>query len=245
MIKFFRKIRQRLLSENKISKYLIYATGEIALVVIGILIALQLNNWNTDNKASIEEIELLKEMQFNLEKDLKDCIWNVNRNQDLLKSNSIVLQHLEERTPFHDSLKVHYANLLGTTTQLRNMSAYDNLKSKGINLIANDSLRQNITTVYSARYYYIEMKELEYDNQIQLNQVIPQLNGKVLINNILKTGYPINIEKLYLDNNLKGTLNTNINVKLFMINAYKNLEIDIQNLIEQIKKELENRKSRT
>jgi hypothetical protein len=89
------------------------------------------------------------------------------------------------------------------------------------------------------------MKELEYDNQIQLNQVIPQLNGKVLINNILKTGYPINIEKLYLDNNLKGTLNTNINVKLFMINAYKNLEIDIQNLIEQIKKELENRKSRT
>lgn len=53
MIKFFRKIRQKLLTENKsaspagrFSKYLIYATGEIVLVVIGILIALQINNWN-------------------------------------------------------------------------------------------------------------------------------------------------------------------------------------------------------
>ena len=50
MIKLFRKIRQKLLAENKISKYLIYAIGEIILVVIGILIALQINNWNESNK---------------------------------------------------------------------------------------------------------------------------------------------------------------------------------------------------
>jgi len=46
MIKFFRKIRQNLLMENKTSKYFKYAIGEILLVVIGILIALQINNWN-------------------------------------------------------------------------------------------------------------------------------------------------------------------------------------------------------
>jgi len=50
MIKFFRKIRQRLLTENKFSKYLIYAIGEIILVVIGIIIALQGNNWNSINR---------------------------------------------------------------------------------------------------------------------------------------------------------------------------------------------------
>ncbi len=50
MIKFFRKIRQRLLTKNKFSKYLLYAIGEIVLVVIGILIALQINNYNTDKK---------------------------------------------------------------------------------------------------------------------------------------------------------------------------------------------------
>jgi len=46
MIKVFRKIRQNLLSENKLSEYLLYAAGEIFLVVVGILIALQINNWN-------------------------------------------------------------------------------------------------------------------------------------------------------------------------------------------------------
>ena len=50
MIKFLRRIRQKLLSENKISKYVLYAIGEIFLVVIGILIALQINNWNETRK---------------------------------------------------------------------------------------------------------------------------------------------------------------------------------------------------
>ncbi|TVZ56074.1 hypothetical protein OD91_1353 [Lutibacter sp. Hel_I_33_5] len=54
MIKFFRKIRQKLLTENKFSKYLIYAIGEIILVVIGILIALQINNWNEHRKTAKE-----------------------------------------------------------------------------------------------------------------------------------------------------------------------------------------------
>ncbi|MDF0718210.1 DUF6090 family protein [Muricauda sp. 334s03] len=51
MIKFFRKIRQRLLNENRFSKYLLYAIGEIVLVVIGILIALQINNWNESRRS--------------------------------------------------------------------------------------------------------------------------------------------------------------------------------------------------
>ena len=54
MIKFFRKIRQNLLSEGKTEKYLKYAIGEIVLVVIGILIALQINNWNENRKTEIK-----------------------------------------------------------------------------------------------------------------------------------------------------------------------------------------------
>lgn len=243
MIKFFRKIRQDLLYEGKTGKYLKYALGEIILVVIGILIALQLNNWNIDNQRSREEIELLTEMKFNLENDLKDCIWNINKNQELLNSNLAVLNQLEGTIPFHDSLRSHYGNLLGTTTQRRNMSAYDHLKSNGMNLIRNNSLRQNITKVYSERYYYIETKELEYDNQFQINQVIPQLNGKIIIDNISKTGYPIDLNTLFEDNALKGILRTNADVKRLMLRTYENLKVDIQNLIDQIDKELVIRKN--
>lgn len=243
MIKFFRKIRQKLLIEGKIKSYLKYAVGEIFLVVIGIMIALQFNNWNNEYNAGIEELALLTEMKNNLEKDLADCIWNINRNQELFLSNSVVLEHLENQTPFHDSLSVHYGNLLGTTTQLRNVSAYDNLKSKGVNLIRNDSLRQEITKVYSARYYYIEMKELEYDNVIQLHQLVPELNGKISFDYSTKMGYPLDVKKLYTDEKLKGVINTNKYVKLFMMGAYKNLRLDIQGLLDLINKELHERNS--
>lgn len=54
MIKFFRSIRQSLLTENKFSKYLLYALGEIILVIIGILIALQINNWNENRKNKLD-----------------------------------------------------------------------------------------------------------------------------------------------------------------------------------------------
>lgn len=63
MIKFFRRIRQKLLSENKFSKYLLYAIGEIALVVIGILIALSINNLNESRKMHLQDIEFLKNLK--------------------------------------------------------------------------------------------------------------------------------------------------------------------------------------
>lgn len=66
MIKLFRTIRQRLVTENKFSKYLIYAIGEIILVVIGILIALSINNWNENRKANNEENAILENLYENL-----------------------------------------------------------------------------------------------------------------------------------------------------------------------------------
>lgn len=66
MIKFFRKIRQNLIMENKTGKHIKYAIGEIVLVFIGILIALQINNWNNNQKANIEEKEILESLYENL-----------------------------------------------------------------------------------------------------------------------------------------------------------------------------------
>jgi hypothetical protein len=69
MIKFFKKIRQKLVSENKFSKYLLYAIGEIILVVIGIVLALQLNNWNEQRKLKVQEVELLNYTLENIKRD--------------------------------------------------------------------------------------------------------------------------------------------------------------------------------
>lgn len=69
MIKFFRKIRQKLLSENRFSKYILYAIGEILLVVIGILIALQINNWNNNRIGHLNEEVLVSNIIEDLSYD--------------------------------------------------------------------------------------------------------------------------------------------------------------------------------
>ena len=90
MIKFFRKIRQQLLSENKFSRYFLYAIGEIILVVLGILIALQINKWNESKIHQQAEITFIKDLKNDLEQDrirLENCLQNIKKNiiaQDIL-----------------------------------------------------------------------------------------------------------------------------------------------------------------
>src|SRR5210317_368566 len=95
MIKFFRNIRQNLIMENKTGKYLKYAIGEIVLVVIGILIALQINNWNEENKDIEQEKVYLK----NLKEDLKGIIEAYNTaylvESLILKHSKDILKHYE------------------------------------------------------------------------------------------------------------------------------------------------------
>ena len=78
MIKSFKKIRQKLLIENKFNKYLVYAIGEIILVVIGILIALQIKTWNENRKVAIEEQNALHNIQRDFMKN-KEILEDVKR----------------------------------------------------------------------------------------------------------------------------------------------------------------------
>jgi glycyl-tRNA synthetase alpha subunit len=70
MISFFRKIRQKLLQQNQVTRYLVYALGEIALVMIGILLALQVNNWNEDRKNNIKISEYKEGLIEDYNKDI-------------------------------------------------------------------------------------------------------------------------------------------------------------------------------
>jgi hypothetical protein len=75
MLRFFRQIRQRLLTDNKFSKYLLYAVGEILLVVIGILIALQVDNWNTGRLNARTELKLLIDLKSEFDEEHKNLSW--------------------------------------------------------------------------------------------------------------------------------------------------------------------------
>ncbi|PWI31324.1 hypothetical protein DI383_01245 [Flavobacteriaceae bacterium LYZ1037] len=93
MIKFFRKIRYDLMNQNKTTRYFKYAIGEIILVVIGILIALQINNWNEGRKNSVS----LNNYKNNLIEDLKKDSININRKILEIKNDSTAISNFEKR----------------------------------------------------------------------------------------------------------------------------------------------------
>src|SRR6056297_3325216 len=93
MIKFFRKIRQKLLTENKLSKYFLYAIGEIILVVFGILIALQINNWNERQKDFAKEQLILKQLRSEYTSNLNQLDEKIlMRNEGLVACNILLNQ---------------------------------------------------------------------------------------------------------------------------------------------------------
>ncbi len=148
MIKFFRKIRQNLLMENKTSKYFKYAIGEILLVVIGILIALQINNWNENKKLVAKEVKILNEIKYELEGSLRDLTDDIESHQRNSKSSKIIRNTILFKKKHHDSLNLHFLLLIDDEILTAKMSAFESLKSLGLEIISNDSIRQKITTAY-------------------------------------------------------------------------------------------------
>ena len=98
MIKFFRKIRQKLLSENKLGKYLIYAAGEIILVVVGILIALQINNLNEAKKNEYMEQQYLKRLKAEFESTLQESNSAYRFSNEYIRLSELLLKVISSDT---------------------------------------------------------------------------------------------------------------------------------------------------
>jgi len=103
MLRFFRTLRQSLLAENRAGKYLLYAVGEIVLVVIGILIALQINNWNEERIDNIRLKNHLNVLQNSLKEDVDNLQTLVRINRFRSGSMNYLLKSRGEPTSFLDS----------------------------------------------------------------------------------------------------------------------------------------------
>ncbi|MBO3115107.1 hypothetical protein J4050_00005 [Winogradskyella sp. DF17] len=172
MIKFFRKIRYDLIEKNKTRKYLKYAVGEIVLVVIGILIALQINNWNENLKNKKEEISVLKELLSDSKTNLLSLEEDVFLNQRAISSNILINDILINERPYNDSLDIHFGNIQYNTQFTLNTAGYENLKSRGFEIISNDSLRKSIINVYDRWFDFIDDLG-DMNNTVSLEQFNP------------------------------------------------------------------------
>ncbi|WP_127844944.1 DUF6090 family protein [Psychroflexus aestuariivivens] len=153
--------KRRILIKNKNTKdYLLYAIGEIVLVVIGILIAVQLNNWNEQRKLQAKEITMLKDLQTSLTAAVEQLDMNANGFEYSADNLYFIKSHLQEQKPINDSVKTALMSLVSFPSPKFDYSAYESLKTKGIDLISNKDLRFDIVNAYEVDFYYL-IKDLD------------------------------------------------------------------------------------
>ncbi|HKJ79795.1 MAG TPA: DUF6090 family protein [Prolixibacteraceae bacterium] len=169
-MKIFRKIRQKLLTESKFSKYLIYAVGEIILVVIGILIALAINNHNEENKNIEQEQVILKQLKTDYKANLLQLENKIEMRRKLI-SESLAILNITSKdiTINQDSLSMIFATFFMDPTfdPIEN----DLMNLENIKLIRNDSLKQLLSHWSSDFKAYSESEQIQHDHYI--SEIIP------------------------------------------------------------------------
>ena len=151
MIKYFRKIRQKLLIENKFSKYLIYAIGEILIIVIGVLFAVQINNWNQSRKVEALEKSVLTDLRNELNANISQLEESIDNKEGVLSAGRLLLEHSGPDATWE--LKMNFDSILfkvivsGWKFFPETGVITDILSSGKLNIIQNDSLRYMISSI--------------------------------------------------------------------------------------------------
>jgi len=169
MIKFFRKIRYDLMEKNKTGKYFKYAIGEIVLVVIGILIALSINNWNQDRLDKLQAIGYLKNLAEDLKSDTIQYNLNIKSYESQIANNSIPLLNDDYKLLEVDSIVVLISGYWAinrtsdqTFEKIKNAGLIELLGTEEINKAVNDYYNLDIT-LYD---YFIEWDKKYTDKDI-------------------------------------------------------------------------------
>ncbi|MBO6793647.1 MAG: hypothetical protein JJ895_07040 [Balneolaceae bacterium] len=148
MLKFFRQIRQKLLENGNIRKYFWYALGEILLVMIGILMALQINNWNEGRKEYHKEIKYLERLLNEAERDSASLQNSIELVEYKVEQAERVLSVLNNQTEISDSAKfVRDIFLIGRGGSYHPyFPTYNEMISTGeLNIIQNDAITDQIS----------------------------------------------------------------------------------------------------
>ncbi|MFN3939459.1 MAG: DUF6090 family protein [Chitinophagales bacterium] len=237
MIKLLKKIRQKLLGENKLRNYLLYAVGEIVLIVIGILIAVQINNKNTERQRKVLEIKILNEILNNLSDDLVQIKDEIFSDSVIIHADSLLISHIRLSASFNDT----FAGYLRVAEMFPHFdskeSGFQLLESKGIDLITDDSLRIKITDFYKREYPYFRKYERE---RVEIIQTIikPYWTEHFYLESYSSWPYlkrtPIKNEETMRDEELISLLQTSSSLSNIMLEKAYFIERQAEQLQKQI-----------
>ncbi|PWK16927.1 DUF6090 family protein [Xanthomarina spongicola] len=253
MIKFFRKIRQDLLAEGKTGKYLKYAVGEIVLVVIGILIALQINNWNENRKNSIEERATLENLLENLNLSKIQSEQLISEENQLKQNLIQILGVNSNNTKVNTEIisdSIFKNAVWDLQSDMPTFNSYNNLKSTNkLSLIKNKNINEKFTELEFRQNKLNDILEDRLSvHQIRIDDI---LENDINFIPLVKSNIPtINIENESKNNYLqvleikriRNLLGMKLSFTQDVIDFRKNLDTEIKGLIILIEKELNEKK---
>lgn len=171
MINFFRKIRKQMADDNKPLKYMRYAVGEIVLVVIGILIALQINNINEERKEEVLEIQFLKRIEKDLIADTIYFNRRIKLSQETIDNHYLYIHNAyKHQNDRHEFTKL--INLLNWNSEhfISQNSTFQELLNTGqLNILKNQELKENLITLY--KDYNIASSHIKEYNEFSSTQM--------------------------------------------------------------------------
>ena len=175
MIKFFSKIRYSLIEQNKSGKYFKYAIGEIILVVIGVLIALSINNWNENRKNSIKEIQFLEGFKNDLMAN-KTELNRVIRKAEITSNSSDSILKLKRRELESLGIKSFVRFMMDAAgfavCQTQEGTIQGIMGSGNLDVISNDSIRLAIGSWQANLKDVIEWEELDKNSSAIYNEYL-------------------------------------------------------------------------
>jgi hypothetical protein len=237
MIKFFRKIRQNLVMANRTGKYFKYALGEIVLVVIGILIALQINNWNEKQKENQFETKILKEIFSDTEEDIQQMKTAIKSLDESKKSYKIIIDAFDNNLKYKDTMDSHFALAFRLWSLSPNSTAFETAKTEGLYFIKNDSIRFNLAKINT--YWFDYVKVLENRWQDYNTNIVQPYSLKLFDYYNLNKMKPINYQTLQNDLIYKGILKT-LEAMRSRYNETINIRLKlVSDLNKKLKKELD------
>jgi len=249
MIKFFRSIRKKLLAEGKTTNYLKYAIGEIVLVVIGILIALQINNWNQNRKIRHTELKLLYELKEDLQETKIDLLSDIEKAKNILLITDSIYQKINAKD-LDKPIEISINYISETSMLFPKLSAYEALQSEGITIVSNDLLRKKITDFYQLHLSRIRYVESISEN-LNTNKLKPYLDQRSIPNNncnncrslfeLYSTDETIRLNTYIVnetDIKFKHIIKEKFGVFRALNNLYTSLAESIEDLINEIDTEI-------
>lgn len=199
------------MSQGKSFKYLRYAIGEIALVVIGILIALQINNWNLENMDRRQEVKILQQLQADLRQNQTEIEDILRLNADRLRCCDSIHAYWQEGREVNDSLRLYFESINTDALFNNAQTTYQYIQNQGTNFLTNDSLRDVIIMTYERDFENIFTRESMSWKTLE-NEVRPSYNRQLRTGKSfaypgsLAVNDPIHPEALWKDNSFVNAI---------------------------------------